>query len=493
MKMKKFKNLYLLFLSIITIFSCEDLDVENLNQPDASRALASDTDLVSLIDGTVTDMFSDLIGFYGIYLDGLADQITSTNAYADFWGFTDQPRRNINNSTTNGDLDAIGGHWSNYNSHIYNANVVLKVANERSILDGKTDITNSKKAQALFVRGVSLGYLGMIYDKAYRLDENTDVTKIEFEDYSKIIDYALTDIEAAISLAPNSIDVPVHSGYSMDKSEFIRVANSFRGKIAMGKIRGGKSDETVNFSEVISWLNNGINSDFNPPAKQSVLFNNSQDWMTYTLSDGSGYLPVDQKIPYLAEGNATKQPADYPTNSSIILDPISNTKDSRIKEYFDYTTNFGFLRESRGRQLFTNYRHKRFYTGNNRNEDGLSTNIFSEAENDYLKAEAYLLSGDSGTAAVTINNSKKRSSSGLDAATSSTAKNAILYEYSVELHLNGTLGTNFFFMRRHNLLQVGTPLHFPVPADELEISGLVPYTFGAAGGEASASGPGWKP
>ena len=493
MKMKKFKNLYLFFLIFITIFSCEDLDVENLNQPDASRALASDSDLVSLIDGTVTDMFSDLIGFYGIYLDGLADQITSTNAYADFWGFTDQPRRNINNSTTNSDLDAVGGHWSNYNSHIYNANVVLKVASERSILDGKTDITNSKKAQALFVRGISLGYIGMIYDKAYRLDENTDVTKIEFEDYSKIIDYALADIDAAINLAPSSIDVPVHSGYSMDKTEFIRLANSFRAKIAMGKIRGGKSDETVNFSEVISWLNNGINSDFNPPAKQSVLYNNGQDWMTYTLSDGSGYLPVDQKIPYLSEGNPLKQPADYPTDSSIILDPISNTKDSRIKEYFEYTTNFGFLRESRGRQLFTNYRHIRFYTGNNRNEDGLSTNIFSEAENDYLKAEAYLLSGDSGTAAVTINNSKKRSSSGLDAVTSSNAKNQILYEYAVELHLNGTLGTNFFFMRRHNLLQKGSPIHFPVPADELEISGLDPYTFGAIGGEAAATGPGWKP
>ncbi len=491
--MKKFKNLYLFFLIFITIFSCEDLDVENLNQPDASRALASDSDLVSLIDGTVTDMFSDLIGFYGIYLDGLADQITSTNAYADFWGFTDQPRRNINNSTTNSDLDAVGGHWSNYNSHIYNANVVLKVASERSILDGKTDITNSKKAQALFVRGISLGYIGMIYDKAYRLDENTDVTKIEFEDYSKIIDYALADIDAAINLAPSSIDVPVHSGYSMDKTEFIRLANSFRAKIAMGKIRGGKSDETVNFSEVISWLNNGINSDFNPPAKQSVLYNNGQDWMTYTLSDGSGYLPVDQKIPYLSEGNPLKQPADYPTDSSIILDPISNTKDSRIKEYFEYTTNFGFLRESRGRQLFTNYRHIRFYTGNNRNEDGLSTNIFSEAENDYLKAEAYLLSGDSGTAAVTINNSKKRSSSGLDAVTSSNAKNQILYEYAVELHLNGTLGTNFFFMRRHNLLQKGSPIHFPVPADELEISGLDPYTFGAIGGEAAATGPGWKP
>ena len=42
-----------------------------------------------------------------------------------------------------------------------------------------------------FSRGVSLGYLGMIYDKAYRVEESTDVTTIEFEDYSKIIDYVL--------------------------------------------------------------------------------------------------------------------------------------------------------------------------------------------------------------------------------------------------------------------------------------------------------------
>ena len=85
--MKKLTTLYLSsFLVLATsIISCEDLDIENLNQPDAERALSSDADLISLIDGSVTDLFSDLIGFYGIYLDGLADQITSTNAYADFW------------------------------------------------------------------------------------------------------------------------------------------------------------------------------------------------------------------------------------------------------------------------------------------------------------------------------------------------------------------------------------------------------------------------
>ena len=130
------KIFYLPLLLSFILLSCEDLEVENLNQPDAERALSQDSDLISLIDGTVTDLFSDLIGFYGIYLDGLADQITSTNAYADFWGFTDQPRRILNNRTTNSDLGAISAHWSNYNSHIYNANVILKTVGERNILDG---------------------------------------------------------------------------------------------------------------------------------------------------------------------------------------------------------------------------------------------------------------------------------------------------------------------------------------------------------------------
>ena len=217
------KIFYLPLLLSFILLSCEDLEVENLNQPDAERALSQDSDLISLIDGTVTDLFSDLIGFYGIYLDGLADQITSTNAYADFWGFTDQPRRILNNRTTNSDLGAISAHWSNYNSHIYNANVILKTVGERNILDGLNDVTEAKKAQALFIRGISLGYLGMIYDKAYRVEESTDVTTIEFEDYSKIIDYALSDIALAISTAPASLKMPIHVSFSLNKDEFTKL------------------------------------------------------------------------------------------------------------------------------------------------------------------------------------------------------------------------------------------------------------------------------
>ncbi len=116
----------------------------------------------------------------------MADQISTTNAYLDFWGFADQPRRAINNSTTNSNLYPVSSPWGAYNQSIYNANVVLRLVNvdERTISDDGADVTAAKKATALFVRGISLGTIGMIYDKGYRVDENTDLSALEFEDYS---------------------------------------------------------------------------------------------------------------------------------------------------------------------------------------------------------------------------------------------------------------------------------------------------------------------
>ena len=95
------KYLCFLFSAAIAVVSCEELDVENINQPDKLRALSSDSDIISLIDGSVTDTFYNLINLPSAYFNFLADQISTTNAYNDFWGFADQPRRAINNSTTN--------------------------------------------------------------------------------------------------------------------------------------------------------------------------------------------------------------------------------------------------------------------------------------------------------------------------------------------------------------------------------------------------------
>ena len=127
--MKKF--LAILFTVSLATYTCSDLDVENVNQADIERALKSDADVTNLINGSTTSIFSRLIGFDNIYTNQMSDQTTATNAYKDFWAFGDQPRREMNNASTNGNLFTISSNWSDFNSQIYNANTLLDLVNNK--------------------------------------------------------------------------------------------------------------------------------------------------------------------------------------------------------------------------------------------------------------------------------------------------------------------------------------------------------------------------
>ena len=70
----------------------------------------------------------------------------------------------------------------------------------------------------------------------------------------------------------------------------------------------------------------------------------------------------------------------------------------------------------------------------------------------------------------------------------------MFYERDIELIMTG-FGIAFFDMRRRDMLQTGTMLHFPIPAKELMLLGETVYTFG---GVANADGintsdGGWFP
>ena len=490
---KIYSRIFTFTILLVITSSCEDFEVENLNEPDKERALAEDSDIISLIDGSVTDMLFTTIDLWGVHYDGLADQITSTNAYLDFWGYTDQPRRPLNNNPTNADLYPISGPWDSFNSFIYNANSVLSLIDGgKKLVEDGVDKTLEKEVAAYFVRGISLGFIGLVYDKAYRVTQDSDLGSLEFEGHTDIINYAVSDLEKAATLAGSAVSLRVYDGGTVSNDELIKVAHSYAAKFLMGAAR--TNADTVDYDKVLTHVSKGITTDFDPTAKNGILFNNYQDWATYTLGTGAAYLPVDQKIAYLAEGDATSQPMDYPTDESVILDSISNTSDSRIASYFAYTSDFGYLNPARGRSLFSNTRNIRFYTGNNRNFDGASLNLFPLAELHLLKAEAQLKKNDFTGAKATLDASARGTAGLTTDATATGIAKALLYEYSIEMHLNGSAGTNYYFMRRHDLLQKGTPLHFPVPATELEITGDKFYTFGGdgAGNPATATGPGWK-
>ncbi|QOD62279.1 RagB/SusD family nutrient uptake outer membrane protein [Polaribacter haliotis] len=483
---------YLVFSTMlfVSFTSCEDLNVENINQADRERALAEDSDVISLLDGATTNVFAHIIGFSGIYMDNLADQSTTTNAYVSFWSFANQPREQINNSPTNADLgNHVGNSWGSLNSYINSANTIITLIE----IDGKqlfnegVDVTNQKLSAAYFVKGLAQGYLSLIYDKAFIVNPDTDLSALEFSTYQEVMAASITNLEKSVQLAGNSATLRLHDSYTLPNALYKQVANSFMAKITIGNARTKAEAANTDKAKVLAYVNAGITADFTPPTKQSVLFNNLQDWRTFFIS-GQGYLPTDIKVMHFLDSN---YPVDYPTDPNIILDPVQSN-DPRV-DYFEYNSAFGFLRESRGRYLFTNYFNVRKFSGNNRNVEGIPLDIFTLAELQYIKAE---VSSPADAAAILDASPRGTVGNITTPGTATEVEKALLYEYSVELDLNASIGTHWFYMRRNDMLQEGTPLHYPIPASELEIIGEEFYTFGGTaniGSEGTASGANsWK-
>ena len=237
--MKKF--LAILFTVSLATYTCSDLDVENVNQADRERALKSDADVTNLINGSTTSIFSRLIGFDNIYTNQMSDQTTATNAYKDFWAFGDQPRREMNNASTNGNLFTISSNWSDFNSQIYNANTLLDLVNNKGrviLNDNDEDVTDHLVITSKFIRGMSQGYIGLLYDKGYIVDENTDPAAIlEFSTYEEMINSGLEDLQDVLNNTPSTYELRLYEGYNINKDDFIKLVNTYMAKFIMGKAR----------------------------------------------------------------------------------------------------------------------------------------------------------------------------------------------------------------------------------------------------------------
>ena len=106
---------------------------------------------------------------------------------------------------------------------------------------------------------------------------------------------------------------------------------------------------------------------------------------------------------------------------------------------------------------------------------------FTLTENNLILAESLVHLGHTADAIVLLNSGTRTQRGHLPPLDAMTPDNevlkAIFYERNIELMITG-MGISFFDMRRRDLLQKGTPLHFPIPASELQVVGLPLYTYG---------------
>lgn len=490
--MKSLRYILVLLITVIAMTACEDLVVENLNDPDFDTAFSNPNDIKGVTGGLINRWFQINQEYNG---PGLA-LMTASDAGTCSWGnagmrdFGNEPRKAFDNKPAYSNVIITENYYNTLYSILSQSNDVLAqtINNGVTMDDGSTDLVN---AVAYFAQAMSLGYLGLLYDRAFIVTHETDLTvKIETSPYQDVLAAALVSLDKCISICNSgSFTIPSEwlPGDTWTSTEFGQLASSYAARFLVYGARNKAQDDATDWSRVYTYAKNGIQKDFAPLADDITWYSLYQTYSIY-----GGWAQTDMYVINLMDPS---MPAHFPA-SGLFSDLPNNgeatSADARLLSDYEYLSSCPF-RAERGYYHFSSYRYSRLDTYLDTWTEPLP--VFYKAENDYFIAEAANRTGKTQEAADVMNASARVSRGNLPPlpADAGQISAAIHYERMVELMLSG-MGIQFFEMRKENLLQAGTALHWPIPGSQLEVMQMDYYTFGPGIGVAGEdySNGGWN-
>lgn len=480
---KIFSTVLVLFLS----FSCSnlstDLEVENLENPN-DKILTSDPVALTATAGTVIQNWFMAVHSYngpGAAMITMADVATCSYGNFGMRDLSSEPRVAFNNTSSYGNQAITNSYFNSLHTVLSDSNTLaLAVKNGTKFENPKQIEMIAKLGQAL-----SAGYLALVFDKVYLSDE-TGVIGEGASDYKVAMTFALTKLDEAIAIAnANNIEIPETwlPGGGGTAAKLKQFMNSMGARMLVGNLRNSTQKATADWTKVLAYANAGVTSNFE-------IYMNDTSWyslvpQTYPMLPGWGQ--TDMRIINMMDPNTPNYWTDSYTQPNE-----STSADARLLSDYEFVPTQAFP-AARGKYHWSSYRYKR--------QDSYITNWteniveLSKAENDMYKAEALANKGDLTGAAAIINAGTRVTRGNLApvAATLAAIKSAIHYERMVECSWTG-VGLEFFEMRKENLLQKGTLLHFPIPGKALEAIPAANYTFGGSDGVAGEdySNGGWR-
>lgn len=514
----RFRVLALVPLLALSLTSCQELAVTNPNLPDALRATQQPTASETFVASAFRTWWP--VAGHDDYpswaFSTMAMEITS--GFADFGQLelSAIPRTQWNNSPVNARNNVTEGPWYGLYRTISSVNDAL-FAIDRGVIVVDSTRTIRTKAVGKFMQGISYGYLGLYFDKAFVVDEKVDLDTLknpQFKTYKEVTAAGIAQIDTAIAVAQKAnFTLPLDSWLytAMTRDQFVQLANSFAARLMVYSARTRAERAAVDWNKVIARVDAGIKTDFAPTAQSLILWD---DWKRLVARLRTVGRPSDFGRPaYDLIG-----PADS-TNGYLnwVNTPLTsrvgfqmNTKDRRIQGatgpaspgiYMGYNRNDIFT-ASRGTWRWSHYYYLRNGTGTTW-EAGPQV-AMTVAEMDLLKAEALIRLGRAAEAVPLIN--KTRVANGqlppvtidgppdtpgcvprkLNGACGSLW-DALRHEKKVEgVGVSGVIG--FLDARGWQALPENTLIHLPVPGRELGVLKQPLYTFGG-GGEGSAPAP----
>lgn len=493
MKLNKF---LIILLALSVTLGCKKLEVENLNNPDFAKVYSSGDDLESIAGSLFNTFYEGNHSYSGpqMFLATAADNSTCA------WGnqaMRDQswePRNAWNNAPNYSYRATSKFYFDKMYASINTASNVLKAMDGGVKIGPNGAKDNLVRAFAKYNQGIAYGNLALMFDKAFIVDENVSLPGAKVSDavgYKVVAAKAISYLDIAISLSTtNTFTIPkewLGTPADMSSADFAKLCRTSAARILAYMPRTSAELATVNWASVKSYADAGITADFSVlNDSYAKWYHEAGDYLTYP-----GWARADMRVVNMMDN---VQPAHWDDVPTFPHPPASTApQDQRLFSDFQYLSSNSFP-SSRGYYHYSNYRHKRYDAGY-LNGDGLMPEIM-KSENDMLRAEARAYTTDLAGAATIINAGTRvtRGSMAPVGAVLANVLQAIHHERNVEMFITGC-GLQFFEMRKRNLLQKGTPLHYPLPAQTLETFGetLPFYTFGGGTGDGiNSSNTGWR-
>ena len=503
----------------LAVLSCQSLEVTNPNLPDRARATQQPTAAESFVSTAFRTWWP--VGGHDDYpswaFSTIAWEVTS--GFADFGQLelSAEPRAAWNNSPVNARRNVNQSPWQGMYRTISSVNDAL-IAIDGGLVIVDSLRTARTKAVGKFIQGISHGYLGLYFDKAFLVDERLDLDTITvptFRPYPEIIAEAIKQLDTAITVAQRTnFTLPVDSWLyqAMTRDQFIALANSFAARLLVYSARTRAERAAVNWQEVIRRVDLGIKTDFAPVAQVDIIWD---DWKRLVARLRTAGRPSDFGRPaywLLGPADSTNRFINWvntPVNNRVAFQMI--TKDRRIQgttgpaspgTYVGYNLN-NIFDPSRGTYRFSHYYFLRYGTGTSWQTGAQPAMLVSEM--DLLKAEALIRLGRAAEAVPLIN--KSRAANGQlppvtvdgppDEAGCVPRKlngscgslwDALRHEKKMEgLGVSGVIA--YLDARGWQSLPENSILQLPVPGSELATLRETNYTFGGPGGQSSAPPP----
>lgn len=503
-----------------SLAACGDiLDVENKNAPDVARVLASPADVQTLIRGSFIQAKRPLLAGNSINMQ-LGVVAFENSAWPANFGMTERsqfPRVKINNIVSDQFHPHTYDVWVAQYAAIRSASDGVAKMNEAGFTLGSAADNARAKAFGKFVLGFAHATLAITYDQAAIYDETVAASEVKpLVPYGEVMAAAVGYFNEAITLSAGMSSLPSDwLGVEMSPDRFRQIVRGVMARYRTQVARTPAERKALPWASIIADVDAAITTDW------AVVDDDNQSSWDFWLHDYMGFKGAWHQIGYHIWGMADQSGAyqgwmaSQPINTRTPIFVYSPDKrwpqgstfaEQQANEglYVRAKRNTagegGWGQAGRGTWRWSHYvdnRYRDYYDANN---VGAPMDVMTVTELRLIKAEGLFNTGNLAGAAALINVTRvgngglnPTDAAGLNTSCVPKLPNGtcgnlfemLKWEKRVEQFMT-VYGGWYFDSRGWGDLPIGTYLHYPVPARELEVRQTALYTFGGVGEPGSA-------